>query len=141
MILGNTESISVSFIFAEILRFARLGCVKGGMKLETAENHDELDKKARALLEEKESDSRMMTYTGPMEKAITALLIIWTVFQLYFTTIGVISAINLRAFHCMFLLTFTFLLFPTYMKEKRTRSFPPIWDIALILLGIFGIIC
>lgn len=136
MILGNTESISVSFIFAEILRFARLGCVKGGMKLETAENHDELDKKARALLEEKESDSRMRTYTGPMEKAITALLIIWTVFQLYFTTIGVISAINLRAFHCMFLLMFTFLLFPTYMKEKRTRSFPPIWDIALILLGI-----
>ena len=95
----------------------------------------ELDKKAQELLEEKEADSRMRTYLGPMSKIIVVLLCVWTVFQLYFTTLGAISAINLRAFHCIFLLLFTFLLFPTYKKEKRVRKLPPVWDILLILLG------
>ena len=100
-----------------------------------AQLQKELDKKARELLEEKEADSRMRTYIGPMSKIIVALLCIWTVFQLYFTTLGAISAINLRAFHCIFLLLFTFLLFPTYKKEKRVRKLPPVWDMLLILLG------
>lgn len=95
----------------------------------------ELDQKARELLEEKEADSRMRTYIGPLGKIIVVLLCVWTVFQLYFTTLGAISAINLRAFHCIFLLLFTFLLFPTYKKEKRVRNLPPVWDILLILLG------
>ena len=95
----------------------------------------QLEEKAQKLLEEKDSESRTRTYTGPMGTAITVLLCIWTVFQLYFTTLGTISAINLRAFHCIFLLAFTFLLYPTYKKERRVRSFPPVWDIALIILG------
>lgn len=100
----------------------------------------ELEKKAQAMLEEKEADSRMRTYTGFMGKAISVLLCLWTVFQLYYTTIGSISAINLRAFHCIFLLVFTFLLFPTYKKEKRVRKIPPIWDIVCMVLsaGSFG---
>ncbi|MDO4204648.1 MAG: TRAP transporter fused permease subunit [Selenomonadaceae bacterium] len=100
----------------------------------------ELEKKAQAMLEEKEADSRMRTYTGPLGKLIVGMLCLWTVFQLYFTTIGSISAINLRAFHCIFLLVFTFLLFPTYKKEKRIRTMPPLWDILCIVLsvGTFG---
>ncbi len=100
-----------------------------------AQLQKELDKKAQELLEEKEADSRMRTYIGPLSKVLVVLLCIWTVFQLYFTTLGAISAINLRAFHCIFLLLFTFLLFPTYKKEKRVRKLPPVWDILLILLG------
>ena len=100
-----------------------------------AQLQEDLDKKARALLEEKEADSRMRTYIGPMSKILVILLCFWTVFQLYYTTLGAISAINLRAFHCIFLLFFTFLLFPTYKKEKRVRKLPPVWDILLILLG------
>lgn len=100
-----------------------------------AQLQKELDKKAQELLEEKEADSRMRTYIGPMSKILVVLLCVWTVFQLYFTTLGAISAINLRAFHCIFLLLFTFLLFPTYKKEKRVRNLPPIWDMLLILLG------
>ncbi|MGN0940559.1 MAG: TRAP transporter permease [Selenomonadaceae bacterium] len=113
---------------------------ENGIKLEPAANQAELDRKAQELLEEKEADSRMRTYVGPMDKVIAVLLIVWTVFQLYFTTIGVISAINLRAVHCIFLLMFTFLLFPTYKKEQRKRTLPPIWDIVLIVLsiGTFG---
>ena len=87
-----------------------------------AQLQKELDKKAQELLEEKEADSRMRTYIGPMSKILVVLLCVWTVFQLYFTTLGAISAINLRAFHCIFLLLFTFLLFPTYKKEKRVRN-------------------
>ncbi len=96
----------------------------------------DLDKKAQELLEEQESEARMRTYQGPLNKIIVALLCIWAAFQVYFTTIGVISAINLRAMHCIFLLLFTFLLFPTYKKEKRLRTMPPVWDMVLILLGV-----
>ena len=96
----------------------------------------ELDKKAQQLLEEKESEARMRTYQGPLAKIIVVLLCVWAAFQVYFTTIGVISAINLRAMHCIFLLLFTFLLFPTFKKEKRVRKLPPLWDIFLILVGV-----
>ncbi len=100
------------------------------------------ERAAQELLEEKESDSRIRTYTGPMGTAVTVLLCLWTLFQLYFTTFGVISAVNLRAFHCIFLLAFTFLLYPTYKKERRLRKLPPVWDMALIALTIitFGYI-
>lgn len=100
----------------------------------------ELDRKAQQMLEDKDADARMRTYDGFLGKALIALLCVWTVFQLYFTTIGAISAINLRAIHCMFLLLFTFLLFPTYKKERRRRKIPPVWDIFFIIgsLGSFG---
>ena len=110
------------------------GADRGSVKNETL-SQEALDKKAQELLEEKEADSRMRTYKGPMSRILVALLCVWTVFQLYFTTVGVISAINLRAFHCIFLLLFTFLLFPSYKKEKRVRKLPPVWDMLLILLG------
>ena len=43
----------------------------------------------------------------------------------------------LRAWHLFCLLGFTFLLFPTYKKEKRSRALPPIWDMVLLGLTIF----
>jgi len=86
------------------------------------ETQESIEKRAQELLEEKEAESRMRTYTGWSGKVLTILLCIWAVFQLYFTTFGVISAVNLRAFHCIFLLTFTFFLYPTYKKERRTRK-------------------
>ncbi len=95
----------------------------------------ELEEKAQKLLEEKEAESRTRTYTGPMGAAVTVLLCLWTVFQLYYSTIGLISAVNLRAIHCIFLLAFTFLLYPTYKKERRVRRLPPVWDMVLIALS------
>lgn len=96
----------------------------------------ELEERAQQLLEEKEAESRIRTYTGFTGSAITVLLCLWTVFQLYYSTVGLISAIHLRAIHCIFLLTFTFLLYPTYKGEKRVRSLPPVWDMVLILLTV-----
>lgn len=107
---------------------------KADVRLEDVEGTKaELDKKAQKMLEDKDADSRMRIYDGPMGKIIIVLLCVWTAFQLYFTTIGAISAINLRAIHCIFLLVFTFLLFPTYKKEKRRRKIPPLWDWFFIL--------
>ncbi len=92
---------------------------------------------AQKLLEEKDTDSRTRTYSGAMGKIITVLLCVWVGFQLYFSTIGMISAVNLRAFHCIFLLLFTFLLYPAYKKENRRRKLPSILDAVFIAAAIF----
>jgi TRAP-type uncharacterized transport system fused permease subunit len=97
---------------------------------------DVMDEKAQQLLEETDADARMRDYKGTWEKIIVALLVAWAGFQLYFSTIGIISAMNLRAFHCMFLLIFTFLLFPMTKKEKRKKTKPSPIDLVLILLTI-----
>ncbi|MBQ3966801.1 MAG: TRAP transporter permease [Treponema sp.] len=103
---------------------------------ENSVRDEALDQTARALLEETDTDSRIRTYKGKTGIAITVLLCIWTAFQLWFSTFGVISAVNLRAFHCMFLLLFTFLLYPAHKKENRIRRIPPVYDIVLILLAV-----
>ena len=95
-----------------------------------------VEETAQRLLEEKEAESRVRTYMGPTGKVITVLLCVWTVIQLYYSTIGLISATSLRAIHTIFLLAFTFLLYPTYKKERRVRKLPPVWDIALIGLSV-----
>ncbi len=95
-----------------------------------------MDEKAQQLLEETDADARMRSYDGMWGKIIIALLVAWAGFQLYFSTIGIISAMNLRAFHCMFLLIFTFLLFPMTKKEKRKKTKPTVLDLVLIVLTI-----
>lgn len=95
---------------------------------------------ARRLLEEKDADARMRSYRGFFGILLTALLVFWAVFQIYVNTIGVMSSMDLRMWHCMFLLVFTFLLYPTVKKEKKVRNAPPVWDFLLIALaiGAFG---
>lgn len=95
------------------------------------------ERQAQALLEDKEADSRMRTYTtAAMNRLLLSLLCLWAAFQIYFTTWGAISAINLRAFHCMFLLFFTFILFPASRREKRVRRLPPLFDWILIATSL-----
>ena len=93
------------------------------------QDQEAVNARAQQLLEEKEAESRTRTYTGRSGTVLTVFLCLWAVFQLYYTTVGVISAIDLRAFHCIFLMTFTFLLYPTYKKERRVRRMPPVWDV------------
>lgn len=60
---------------------------KADVRLEDVEGTKaELDRKARKMLEDKDADSRMRIYDGPLGKAIVVLLCLWTAFQLYFTT-------------------------------------------------------
>ncbi|MDD3904014.1 MAG: TRAP transporter fused permease subunit [Sphaerochaeta sp.] len=93
--------------------------------------------KAQILLEEKEPDSKLRAYTGPLGQIVTVLFLVWAVFQIYANTLGVVDAMALRTWHLFFLLGFTFLLFPTFAKEKRSRALPPIWDMALFAGTIF----
>ena len=96
----------------------------------------EAEQTAQRLLEETDTESRIRTYKNVSGIVITVLLCAWTVFQLWFSTVGMISAVNLRAFHCMFLLLFTFLLFPAHKKENRIRRLPPVYDIVLTVLAV-----
>lgn len=84
-------------------------------------------------------EAKTRTYTGPMGTAVTILLCLWTVFQLW-CTVRPISAVTLRAIHCIFLLSFTFLLYPARPGERRTRRLPPAGDLVLIALSavVFG---
>jgi TRAP transporter 4TM/12TM fusion protein len=93
--------------------------------------------KAQALLGEKEPDSKLRAYTGPLGHIVTILFLVWAAFQIYANTLGIVDAMALRTWHLFFLLGFTFLLFPTYRKEKRSRALPPIWDMVLLGLTIF----
>jgi len=97
---------------------------------------NEIEKDAQKLLEEKDADMRIRNYDGFLSIGVMILLIGWTIFQLYFNTLGMMDAITLRAYHAMFLILFTFLLYPGYSKEKRKRKFVPIQDGLLILLTI-----
>jgi TRAP transporter 4TM/12TM fusion protein len=92
---------------------------------------------AQELLDKKESDSKLRVYSGPLGIVITALFLIWSVFQVYANTIGIIDAMSLRTWHLFFLMLFTFLLFPTYPSENRKRTLPPVWDIVLLGVLIF----
>lgn len=92
---------------------------KADVRLEDVEGTKaELDRKAQKMLEDKDADSRMRIYEGPLGKAIVVLLCVWTAFQLYFTTVGAISAINLRAIHCIFFCCLRFF----YFLPIRRRS-------------------
>ena len=92
--------------------------------------------KAQNLLREKEPDSALRSYRGLPGHIITILFLVWATFQVYANTLGMVDAMSLRTWHLFFLLGFTFLLFPTYRSERRSRILPPIWDIALLAATI-----
>lgn len=83
----------------------------------------------------------MRVYKGKTDTAITVLMVCWVVFQLWFTTFGIIPAVILRACHCLFLLMFAFLLYPPEWSPKKNTmepGRPPAYDIALIATAFFA---
>jgi TRAP transporter 4TM/12TM fusion protein len=87
-------------------------------------------------LDKVDSEFRVRTYIGKAAKVLAAILVIWSIFQLFAAGSGVFDAITLRAWHMMFLLVVTFLLYPAGKKGKRTLKFPPVLDLICILLSI-----
>ena len=77
----------------------------------------------------------MRTYTGKTKIMITALMVLWVVFQLWFNTFGIISSVNLRAFHSLFLLLFAFLLYPSDRRKEEELKRPTVFDILLIVIA------
>ena len=103
---------------------------------------EKLDQKTQNLMEEKDSDSRMRVYTGPMATAVSAILVIFTLFQLWANLTGTLGAVRLRTAHIMFLLPLAFLLYPTWKRECRGRKLAPVWDVVLCVAAVccFGYI-
>ncbi|MDO5096105.1 MAG: TRAP transporter permease [Peptostreptococcaceae bacterium] len=87
------------------------------------------------LLEETDKESNQRIYPPKMEKLLGILLMGWTIFQVYFNLTGTLDAITFRAYHAMFLIGFTFLLFPFGKKDKKLERLPWI-DAILFLLGV-----
>ena len=97
---------------------------------------EKLDQKTQNLMEEKDSDSRMRVYTGPMATAVSAILVIFTLFQLWANLTGTLGAVRLRTAHIMFLLPLAFLLYPTWKRERRGRKLAPVWDVVLCVAAV-----
>ena len=97
----------------------------------------ELEEKAQHLIEETDSDSRTRTYVGMMDGILTAVLVCFAIFQVWANLTGTLGAVKLRAAHVMVLLPLAFLLYPTYRKERRKRSWMPAWDVLLSAAAIF----
>ncbi|MFI3313511.1 MAG: TRAP transporter fused permease subunit [Eubacteriales bacterium] len=104
----------------------------------TVDGIDDVNLRAKKLLEEKDADMRVREYEGKMALGIVALFVLWAIFQLYASTFGAMDAMTLRAWHILFLLMFTFLVYPTFKSEKKLRKSPPIWDYVLIALTFFA---
>ena len=96
-----------------------------------------LDERAQQLVEKKDADSRTRLYTGAMDKVVTLLLVVWTVFQLWANLTGRLGAVKLRTAHVLFLLPLCFLLYPAYGRERRRRAWPPLWDWVLVAAAVF----
>ena len=103
---------------------------------------NELDAKAQKLMEDKDAESRTRILVGPVEKAFTAVLIIWAIFQVWANTFGTLGAVKLRTTHIMFLLPLAITLYPTFKKERRRRKGLPVWDylIIAVTIGCYGYI-
>lgn len=80
---------------------------------------------------DKESDSRQ--YTGPMAYIVSALAIVFSLFQLYTAIFGVLDAHLQRAIHLGFGLTLVYLLYPTCKSWSRSKLHP--FDLVMAILG------
>lgn len=88
-------------------------------------------------LEKKNLNSRK--YIGIFGKGIVIVAIIWTLFQLYMSSFGVMDAVKFRAWHLGFLLLFSFVFYPATKKSVGSRKLPTIFDLLCIGLSILVI--
>ena len=101
-------------------------------------NNAQALREAQALVEEKESEARVRHYGPAWNKAVTAIAVVWALFQLYVNTFGGLDTINLRAWHILFMMVLAFLMYPATRFEKRTRCMPTLFDAACIGAGAYS---
>lgn len=105
-----------------------------GMILE--EEKTIMEEKAKKLLEEKDQESRIRSYTGFWAKIITIISLTFVVFQLYVTGIGTMEAMMLRGWHAAFLLVLCFLIYPGRKSQPGETNRPSWVDIGLLSLVV-----
>jgi len=64
---------------------------------------------------------------------------VWFLFQVYFSSIGILDAIKLRAWTLGFLLVSTFILYPAKKTVKKVSKLPTAMDIVCIVLSIASV--
>lgn len=96
------------------------------------------EKAAMVFVEEKDSELRVRRYGPGMTRCISAIAVGWALFQLYATTFSAFDAVRLRVWHILFLLVLSFLMYPAWRGEKRTRTAPTLFDALCIGTGFFA---
>lgn len=80
-----------------------------------------------------------VNYAPFMARVILIIAIVWTIFQLYMSSLGALDAIKFRGWHLAFLLVLTFMLYPASKKSITKRVIPSTWDLICIMLSIASI--
>ncbi len=93
---------------------------------------------AQNLLEKKESELRFRNITGNYGKVVSAICIFWSLFQIYATTFSPFDAISLRAWHILFLIVLSFILYPAWKNVNSGLKFPTFIDIIGIGAGVYS---
>ena len=91
------------------------------------------------LLRQYDSEFRTRDYVGFTAKIVTFILIIWSLFQIYTSSFGILEAIKMRAWHLGFLLILSFLIYPASKKSANKRLMPTVWDLICIALTLVSI--
>lgn len=103
---------------------------------------DELQQEQQSvqeIMEKVDVEARMRHYIGPMARIVSIITIVWSLFQIYVSSFGIMDALKQRAWFLGFLLVLIFLLFPAVKKENRTRKLPTIWDFICIVASISSV--
>lgn len=95
-------------------------------------------RQAQALVEEKESESRMRSLGRSWTIAISCIAVVWAVFQIAVTSYPFLDSIKLRAWHILFLMTLAFLMYPAWKGEARQRRAPSLFDFLCIGASFFA---
>lgn len=77
-------------------------------------------------------------YIGLMGKVVLGIAVVWTIFQLYMSSYGIMDAIKFRAWHLAFLLVLGFVLYPAKKGQGGTRARPSAWDFICVALTIIS---
>ncbi|GBF12340.1 TRAP transporter permease [Tepidibacillus sp. HK-1] len=88
----------------------------------------------KAKIEKQEVVNPQRQFTGFQGKIVAVFAILFSVFQIYANSIGIIQEIHRNAIHLGFLLVLSFLLFPGN-KKSSTHKFS-LWDILLAIGGV-----
>jgi TRAP transporter 4TM/12TM fusion protein len=90
---------------------------------------------AQAILKKFDKESDYRTLTGFAAKAIAAIAITFTLFQLYTAVFGVFDAMIQRSIHLSFGLCLIYFLYPTSKKWPRDRIHPVDAILAVLAAG------
>ena len=99
----------------------------------SAENKKIEELSAEEVLQKFDKESNKREMTGVWDKIISAICILFAIFQLYTATFGVLDAHLQRAIHLAFGFLLIFLLYPARKSWSRNKMHP--LDVAFALVG------